>query len=159
MARSLACNPDGFTGTPEFTFGALARLVAGRTGNTSDGGDHESVLLFAEPDSAELFMSELVEQAQHCADNPDEGAGDGTRYRWAVDQRPNGDVLLTLTEEFRESGEVWLPSAYGAEELMFFGRDSGMVVLAAGRSAAEGPVTSPELATQIKDVVDKALGR
>lgn len=155
LAYSLACNRDGFTGTPPFSFEALAELDVGRSGALA-GGRYQSVLRFVDDAAAGLFVSELVTQAQGCVDSPGDGAGDGTRDRWIVTSTPDG-VAITLVTEVSEGG-VWTRHPLATEEHLLFRRDGNAVAMASGRTDAMGP-TPEVLDDQLDAAVAALLGR
>lgn len=155
LAYSLACNRDGFTGTPPFSFEALAELDVGRSGALA-GGRYQSVLRFVDDAAAGLFVSELVTQAQGCVDSPGDGAGDGTRDRWTVTSTPDG-VAITLVTEVSEGG-VWTRHPLATEEHLLFRRDGNAVAMASGRTDAMGP-TPEVLDDQLDAAVAALLGR
>lgn len=155
LAYSLACNRDGFTGTPPFSFEALAELDVGRSGALA-GGRYQSVLRFVDDAAAGLFVSELVTQAQGCVDSPGDGTGDGTRDRWTVTSTPDG-VAITLVTEVSEGG-VWTRHPLATEEHLLFRRDGNAVAMASGRTDAMGP-TPEVLDDQLDAAVAALLGR
>ncbi|MFT3889218.1 MAG: hypothetical protein QM713_13795 [Arachnia sp.] len=159
---TLACQPDGFTGTPPFTFPALADLKGGRSqaGSTKDEtapGGTASALLFFDADAAAQFMAELTQQAEGCVGD-DAAAGDGTRSRWSVEAHPDGSLLITMLPEFF-NGTDWELLRPGSADLILVERSGDTVALAGGHVEPDDGLTADEKVLELAQVVDGVLGR